>query len=136
MWLDILSFPGTPAADRAYRDIERWVFSNYRPPYAAARPEWSKGWAYTEHGAWRDHKIIQRTLPMPSVPKRTGTPPSAPLIASIRTPCSRALCCAPCYAPAAADPPKGVRLADAAATEQLAFGGMARMRGLEQKGSK
>ena len=35
VWLDILSFPGTPAADRAYRDIERWVFANYRPPYAA-----------------------------------------------------------------------------------------------------
>ena len=47
VWLDILSFPGTPAADRAYRDIERCVFANYRPPYAMVRPEWSKGWAYT-----------------------------------------------------------------------------------------
>jgi hypothetical protein len=44
VWLDILSFPGTPGADRAYRDIEQWVFTNYRPPYATVRPEWSKGW--------------------------------------------------------------------------------------------
>jgi FAD/FMN-containing dehydrogenase len=74
VWLDILSFPGTPAADRAYRDIERWVFSNYRPPYAAARPEWSKGWAYTDHGAWTDHKIIQRTVPHAFGPKTNWDP--------------------------------------------------------------
>ena len=42
VWLDILTLPGTPAADRAYRDIERWIYANYRPPYAAVRPEWSK----------------------------------------------------------------------------------------------
>jgi FAD/FMN-containing dehydrogenase len=63
VWLDILSFPGTPAANRAYRDIERWVFANYRPPYATVRPEWSKGWAYTERGAWTNHRMIARTLP-------------------------------------------------------------------------
>ena len=63
VWLDILSFPGTPAADRAYRDIERWVFANYRPPYAMARPEWSKGWAYTARGAWTNRGIIERTVP-------------------------------------------------------------------------
>ena len=63
VWLDILSFPGTPAADRAYRDIERWVFANYRPPYALARPEWSKGWAYTARGAWTSRRIIERTAP-------------------------------------------------------------------------
>jgi FAD/FMN-containing dehydrogenase len=63
VWLDILSFPGTPAAGRAYRDIERWVFANYRPPYALARPEWSKGWGYTARGAWTNHRIVGRTVP-------------------------------------------------------------------------
>jgi FAD/FMN-containing dehydrogenase len=63
VWLDILSFPGTQAANRAYRDIERWVFANYRPPYATVRPEWSKGWAYTERGAWTNRRMIARTLP-------------------------------------------------------------------------
>jgi FAD/FMN-containing dehydrogenase len=63
VWLDILSFPGTPGANRAYRDIERWMFANYRPPYATIRPEWSKGWGYTERGAWTNHRMITRTLP-------------------------------------------------------------------------
>jgi FAD/FMN-containing dehydrogenase len=63
VWLDILSFPGTPAANRAYWDIERWIFANYRPPYATVRPEWSKGWGYTERGAWTNHRLIARTLP-------------------------------------------------------------------------
>jgi FAD/FMN-containing dehydrogenase len=63
VWLDILSFPGTPGANRAYRDIERWMFANYRPPYATVRPEWSKGWGYTERGAWTNRRMITRTLP-------------------------------------------------------------------------
>ena len=71
VWLDILSFPGTPAADRAYRDIERWVFANYRPPYALARPEWSKGWAYTARGAGRTAGSSSAPRPAPSA---AGTP--------------------------------------------------------------
>ena len=63
VWLDILSFPGTPAADRAYRDIERWVFATYRPPFATVRPEWSKGWAYTARGAWTNRTMLARTIP-------------------------------------------------------------------------
>ena len=63
VWLDILSFPGTPAANRAYSEIERWVFSHYRPPYATVRPEWSKGWAYTANGAWTDRPTIAGTIP-------------------------------------------------------------------------
>jgi FAD/FMN-containing dehydrogenase len=63
VWLDILSFPGTPAANRAYRDIERWVFAHFRPPYATVRPEWSKGWAYTANGAWSDPQMITSTIP-------------------------------------------------------------------------
>jgi FAD/FMN-containing dehydrogenase len=63
VWLDILSFPGIPGGNRAYRDIERWVFANYRPPCATVRPEWSKGWAYTARGAWTNRRMIAHTLP-------------------------------------------------------------------------
>jgi FAD/FMN-containing dehydrogenase len=63
VWLDILSFPGTPSGDRAYTDLERWVFAHYRPPYAAVRPEWSKGWAYTVAGAWTSRAVIERAVP-------------------------------------------------------------------------
>ncbi len=41
----------------------RWVFANYRPPYATVRPEWSKGWAYTPQAAWTNRRMIERTLP-------------------------------------------------------------------------
>jgi FAD/FMN-containing dehydrogenase len=63
VWLDILSFPGTVAAEQAYSDIERWAFANYRPPYATVRPEWSKGWAYTASGAWTNQQLIKGRIP-------------------------------------------------------------------------
>jgi Cholesterol oxidase, substrate-binding len=82
VWLDILSLPGTPAADRAYRDIERWVFANYRPPYATVRPEWSKGWAYTARGAWTNRTLLERTLPQAF---RAARPPDRTWDAAVRT---------------------------------------------------
>jgi FAD/FMN-containing dehydrogenase len=82
VWLDILSLPGTPAANRAYRDIERWVFAHYRPPYAAVRPEWSKGWAYTPRGAWTNRSIIERSLPDAF---RVARPPDRTWDAAVRT---------------------------------------------------
>jgi FAD/FMN-containing dehydrogenase len=81
VWLDILSFPGTPAANCAYREIERWVFANYRPPYATVRPEWSKGWAYTDRGAWTNQRMITRTLPHAF---SVGRPPDRTWAAAVR----------------------------------------------------
>jgi FAD/FMN-containing dehydrogenase len=63
VWLDILTFPGTPLANQAFREIEQWVFRRYRPPYAFVRPEWSKGWAYTNRAAWADPVMLSRTIP-------------------------------------------------------------------------
>ncbi len=82
VWLDILSFPGTPAANSAYREIERWAFSHYRPPYATVRPEWSKGWAYTASGAWRDRPTIAGTIPAAF---RVARPPQRRWNAAVRT---------------------------------------------------
>ena len=82
VWLDILSFPGTPAADRAYRDIERWAFATYRPPFATVRPEWSKGWAYTARGAWTNRTMLARTVPAAF---RVGREPQATWDAAVAT---------------------------------------------------
>jgi FAD/FMN-containing dehydrogenase len=82
VWLDILSFPGTPAGDSAYREIERWAFSHYRPPYATVRPEWSKGWAYTPNGAWKDRPMLTDTIPSAF---RTARPPQRRWNAAVRT---------------------------------------------------
>ncbi|PCE29944.1 cholesterol oxidase substrate-binding domain-containing protein [Burkholderia ubonensis] len=63
VWFDILTLPGTPAADRFYREIEQWMLSNYSGAYATVRPEWSKGWAYTDTAAWQDDTMLATTIP-------------------------------------------------------------------------
>jgi FAD/FMN-containing dehydrogenase len=63
IYFDILTMPGTPAANRFYREIEQWMLSNYAGSYATVRPEWSKGWAYTDSAAWQDATLIGSTIP-------------------------------------------------------------------------
>ncbi|KWZ44058.1 FAD-linked oxidase [Burkholderia savannae] len=63
IWFDILTLPGTPDANRFYRDIEQWMLSNYSGGYATVRPEWSKGWGYTSSAAWSDDTMIGATIP-------------------------------------------------------------------------
>jgi FAD/FMN-containing dehydrogenase len=63
VWFDILTLPGTPGANRFYREIEQWMLANYAGTYATVRPEWSKGWAYTDTGAWRDDAMLTTTIP-------------------------------------------------------------------------
>ena len=50
VWFDVLTLPGTPLADEAYRAIEQWFFATFDGTTAMVRPEWSKGWAYTSTG--------------------------------------------------------------------------------------
>ncbi len=63
VWANVLSFPGTEHAESFYRDFEEFVFGNYRAPYACARPEWAKGWAYTAESAWSDPTVLSGTVP-------------------------------------------------------------------------
>jgi FAD/FMN-containing dehydrogenase len=63
VWFDILTMPGTPHANDFYSNIEQWMFNNYTGSYAAVRPEWSKGWAYTSTAAWADPTMLTTTIP-------------------------------------------------------------------------
>lgn len=63
VWLDILTFPGSPSADDFYCDLETWAYATYSGAYAAVRPEWSKGWAYTARGAFTDMTWLKREIP-------------------------------------------------------------------------
>lgn len=63
VWFDLLTLPGTPWSNAFYREIEQWIFTNYTGSYAAVRPEWSKGWAYTTTSAWSDPTVIATTVP-------------------------------------------------------------------------
>ena len=46
-----------------YAATEQWMISNYSGSYAAVRPEWSKGWAYTTTAAWSDPTMLSTTIP-------------------------------------------------------------------------
>jgi FAD/FMN-containing dehydrogenase len=63
VWFDILTLPGTPTSDQFYREIEQWMFSNFSGSYATVRPEWSKGWGYTNTAAWSDTTVLGTTIP-------------------------------------------------------------------------
>ncbi len=63
VWFDILTMPGTPYSDQFYRSVEQWMFAHYVGSYAAVRPEWSKGWAYTDSAAWSDPTMLSATIP-------------------------------------------------------------------------
>jgi FAD/FMN-containing dehydrogenase len=63
VWFDILTMPGTPYSAEFYRGIEQWMFTHYVGSYAAVRPEWSKGWAYTDSAAWSDPTMLNATIP-------------------------------------------------------------------------
>ncbi|WP_454872631.1 cholesterol oxidase substrate-binding domain-containing protein [Paraburkholderia xenovorans] len=63
VYFDLLTLPGTPLANSFYREIEQWMMSNYAGSYATVRPEWSKGWAYTNAAPWQDSMMIGTTIP-------------------------------------------------------------------------
>jgi hypothetical protein len=43
--------------------MEEWIYSHYTGSYAAPRPEWSKGWAYTSAGPWTNTTMLNSTIP-------------------------------------------------------------------------
>lgn len=63
VWFDILTFPGSPWADKFYSELEAWAFATWSGAYAAVRPEWSKGWAYTPAGAYTSRALLSRAIP-------------------------------------------------------------------------
>ncbi|MDX7987876.1 FAD-binding protein [Xenorhabdus sp. 12] len=63
IWLDILTFPGTPHAIEFLNQFEKWLFKEFNGTYASARVEWSKGWAYGKTSAWEDKEVLTKTIP-------------------------------------------------------------------------
>lgn len=63
VWFDVLTSPGTPGAEAFYRELEIWLLDRFDGSWAAARPEWSKGWGYSERAAWDDGAMLAETIP-------------------------------------------------------------------------
>jgi FAD/FMN-containing dehydrogenase len=63
VWLDALTFPGTPGENRFKTELEAWILGNYAGDYAGVRVEWAKGWAYTPDGAWSSAEVLGGAIP-------------------------------------------------------------------------
>ncbi|XP_037036726.1 uncharacterized protein LOC119074591 [Bradysia coprophila] len=63
IWFDVLSIPNTPYLNEAMRLLELFMLNEYNGDYASIRPEWSKGWAYTDEGAWTDIDFYRQFVP-------------------------------------------------------------------------
>jgi FAD/FMN-containing dehydrogenase len=63
VWLNMLTQSGTPGEYAFYRAMESWTIATFDGRWAHARPEWSKGWAFTDAAAWRDDRLLSRTIP-------------------------------------------------------------------------
>lgn len=63
VWLGILTIPGTPGMFEFLREIEQWMRAHYDGSDACVRPEWSKGWAYTNDAGWSDRTILREAIP-------------------------------------------------------------------------
>lgn len=61
VWLDILTFPGTPYSLQFFQECEQWIINNYAS-YAGVRMEWSKGWGYSAEGAWQNQDILRNQV--------------------------------------------------------------------------
>jgi len=64
-WIDIVTIPGTKYSDAFFAEFEDWMKSQWGEADSdRMRPEWSKGWAYTEaRGAWSNRDILTRDIP-------------------------------------------------------------------------
>lgn len=63
VWLTVLTIPGTPDMYAFFREIEQWLQTHFSPSEASPRPEWTKGWAYSEDSAWTDAPTLAQYVP-------------------------------------------------------------------------
>ncbi|MCH2145797.1 MAG: FAD-binding protein [Phycisphaerales bacterium] len=82
VWLDLLTVPGTPDAGPFYTEFETWLYARYgENADATMRVEWSKGWGYTDDGAWTNAEVMGTRIPESL---RTGRPSGADWTAAVR----------------------------------------------------
>lgn len=63
IWLSVLALTGTPDMFAFCRELERWCVSRFSGTWAGFRPEWSKGWAYTDTAGWADREALAGYIP-------------------------------------------------------------------------
>jgi len=62
IWFNIVTITGTRNATNFKHKLETFLI-NIPESLAVVRPEWSKSWAYTGSGAWKNSHILHETIP-------------------------------------------------------------------------
>jgi hypothetical protein len=63
LYVNPLTIPGTAREYQFYRQLEGWLVHTFDGTWAAARPEWSKGWAFSDNAAWSDPGMLRQQIP-------------------------------------------------------------------------
>lgn len=84
VWLDILTLPGTATAMEFFTEVEQWILSRYSGGDTRVRVEWSKGWGYTNSGAWTSSQVIDGVVPASLTQGQPGGTQYADAAAALR----------------------------------------------------
>jgi len=63
IWMNVVSIPGTPGMHTFFREMEQWMHQHYSGSLGMMRPEYSKGWAFTDDRSHADLPFLTETLP-------------------------------------------------------------------------
>lgn len=63
IWMNVVSIPGTPGMYAFFREMEQWMHQHYSGSRWTIRPEYSKGWAFTDDRSHADVHFLTDTLP-------------------------------------------------------------------------
>ena len=63
IWMNVVSIPGTPGMHAFFREMEQWMHQHYSGSLGMMRPEYSKGWAFTDDRSHADLPFLTETLP-------------------------------------------------------------------------
>lgn len=63
IWMNVVSIPGTPGMHAFFREMEQWMHQHYSGDTGTMRPEYSKGWAFTDDRSHADLPFLTDTLP-------------------------------------------------------------------------
>ncbi|MDX1509884.1 MAG: cholesterol oxidase substrate-binding domain-containing protein [Nitriliruptorales bacterium] len=63
VYFNSLSLTGTPGLDAAWAQLERALVRRFGGSGTVIRPEWSKGWAHGDSGAWTDEGALRGWIP-------------------------------------------------------------------------
>jgi hypothetical protein len=63
VWIGVITLTETSDQYAFFHDLEQWMQQHFNGDEAMLRPEWSKGWAYSDTASWVDPALIHEVIP-------------------------------------------------------------------------